>query len=242
MARLRGLALVALGALGPVLAVADLAALILGVTPVVLLIRRVPVIARRLAGDWCDVPIPSPYNAAPPPPRPRPDGMYEVRRRLYRRPHLPAYRLRAHWLSSDGATWLDLLWLVADPVVGTVLGLSAVVLGSPGLHWHGRWTRALLGARRPWPLWVRDRVVQLLEGGQLAVQSLAGLLIAALQLASAVLALVGATWPLIVLVENSRWYANYFRRLRDIDQPYRPAPPAPRPEPDGRYGWRGCTG
>jgi signal transduction histidine kinase len=161
--------------------------------------------------------------------------MYEVRRRLYRRPHIPAYRERAHWLSSDGATWLDLLWLVVNPVVGTVLGLAAVVVGRPGLRWHGRWTRALLGARRPWPIWVRDRVVLLLEGGHLAVQSLAGVLIAVLQLASAVLAIVGATWPLIVLVENSRWYPDYFRRLNGIDSPYRPAPPAPRPEPDGRY-------
>jgi len=92
MARLRGLGLAALAAVGPALAAVDLVALVLGVTPVVLWIRRWPVAARRLAGDWCEVPIADPYDPVPPPPRPRPDGMYEVRRRLYRRPHLPAYR------------------------------------------------------------------------------------------------------------------------------------------------------
>jgi signal transduction histidine kinase len=235
MARLRGLGLVALGALGPVLAVVDLVALICGVTPVVLLIRRWPVTARRLAGDWCEVPIADPYDPPPAPPRPRPDGLYEVRRRLYRRPHLPAYRQRAHWLSSDGATWLDLLWLVVNPIVGTVLGLAAAVVGRPGLRWHGRWTRALLGARRPWPIWVKDRVVLILDSGQLAAQSLVGLLLAALQLVSAAPAFVGVTWPLIVVVENSRGYTNYYRRRVGVDEPYRPAPPEPRPEPDGRY-------
>src|SRR3954464_15042941 len=109
MARLRGLGLVALAAAGPVLAAVDLVALVFGVTPVVLWIRHVPMTARRLAGDWCEVPIAEPYDPVPPPPRPRPDGMYEVRRRLYRTPHLPAYRRQAHWLASDGATWLDLL-------------------------------------------------------------------------------------------------------------------------------------
>ncbi|HTI22708.1 MAG TPA: histidine kinase [Kutzneria sp.] len=235
MARLRGLGLAALAAVGPALAAVDLVALVLGVTPVVLWIRRWPVAARRLAGDWCEVPIADPYDPVPPPPRPRPDGMYEVRRRLYRRPHLPAYRQRAHWLSSDGATWLDLLWLVVNPVVGTALGLATVIVGRRGLRWHGRWTRALLGARRPWPNWVKDRVVLILDGAQLAAQSLAGLLLAALQLVSAALALVGVTWPLIVLIENSRGYTNYYRRRVGVDEPYRPAPPVPRPEPDGRY-------
>jgi signal transduction histidine kinase len=235
MARLRALGLVALDAIGPVLAVVDLVALVFGVTPVVRWIRRVPVTARRLAGDWCEVPIADPYDPAPPPPRPRPDGMYEVRRRLYRRPHMPAYRQQAHWLASDGATWLDLLWLVVNPIVGTVLGLAAAVLGRRGLRWHGRWTRALLGAHRPWPNWVKDRVVLILDGAQLAAQSLVGLLLAALQLVAVVLALAGVTWPLIVLVENSRGYTNYYRRRIGVDEPYRTAPAAPRPEPDGRY-------
>ncbi|MEV6609822.1 histidine kinase [Kutzneria sp. NPDC051319] len=235
MARLRGLGLVALAAIGPVLAAVDLAALLLGVTPVVLWIRRVPATARRLASDWSELPIADPYDPAPPPPRPRPDGLYEVRRRLYRRPHVPAYRQQAHWLASDGATWLDLLWLVLNPVVGTVLGLAAAVVGRPALRWHGRWTRALLGARRPWPTWVKDRVVLILDSAQLATQSLVGLLLAGLLVASAALALVGVTWPLIMLVENSRNYTNYYRRRVGVDEPYRPAPSAPRPEPDGRY-------
>jgi signal transduction histidine kinase len=201
----------------------------------VLWIRRVPVAARRLAGDWCEVPIADPYDPAPPPPQRRPDGLYEVRRRLYRRPYLPAYRQQSHWLASDGATWLDLLWLAVNPIVGTVLGLAAAVVGRPALRWHGRWTRALLGARRPWPIWVKDRVVLILDGAQLAAQSLAGLLLAALQLATGLLVLAGVTWPVIALVENSRSYTNYYRRRVGVDEPYRPAPAAPRPEPDGRY-------
>ncbi len=236
MARLKALGLVALGLLGLPLAVVDLVALILGVPPVVLAVRRVPAAARRLAGEWCGVSIAEPYDPPPPPPRPRHDGMYEMRRRLYRRPGIPAWRQRIRWVASDGATWLDLLWLVANPVIGTALGLVAAVVGRPGLRWHGRWTRTLLGARPPWPRWVRDRVVLLLDGGQLAVQSLAGLLLAALQLASAVLAFAGVTWPLIVLVENSRPFINYYRRrIGGIEEPYRTVPPAPRPEPDGRY-------
>lgn len=74
MARLRALGLVALGALGPVLAAVDLVALVFGVTPVVLWIRRAPVTARRLAGDWCGVPIASPYDPEPPRPKPRRGG------------------------------------------------------------------------------------------------------------------------------------------------------------------------
>jgi len=236
MARLRGLGLVALGLLGLPLAVVDLVALVFGLSPVVLAVRRLPMVARELAGEWCGMPIAEPYNPAPLPPRPRHDGMYEVRRRLYRRPHVPAYRQRVQWLASDGATWLDLLWLVVNPVAGTVLGLAAVVVGRPGLRWHGRWTRALLGARRPWPNWVRDRTVLVLDGAQLAALTVAGLLLAALQVAAGVLALTGVTWPLIVLVENSRTFINYYRgRIGGIDEPYRPAPPPPRPEADGRY-------
>ena len=236
MARLRGLGLVAVAAVGPVLAVVDLVALVFGVTPVVLWIRRLPTTARRLAGEWCEVPIAEPYHPEPAPPRPRPDGMYELRGRLYRHPQFPARRQRVGWVASDGATWLDLVWLLVNPVVGTALGLAAMVVGRPGLSWHGRWTRALLAAGPPWPNWVRDRVMLLLDGTQLAVLSLAGVLLAALQLVTAVLAAVGVAWPLIVLIENSRSYTTYYRRrIGSVDDPYLPAPPVPRPEPDGRY-------
>ncbi|GAA3436063.1 hypothetical protein [Kutzneria kofuensis] len=121
--------------------------------------------------------IAEPYQPAPPPPRPRPDGMYEVRRRLYRHPHMPAYRQRAHWLASDGRPgWICCgWWPTRSPA--RCWGWRAVVVGQRGLRWHGRWTRALLGARRPWPNWVKDRVVLVLDGAQLAVQSLAGLLL-----------------------------------------------------------------
>ncbi|QUQ68516.1 sensor histidine kinase [Kutzneria sp. CA-103260] len=236
MARLRGLGLVVLALLGLPLAVLDLAALIFGVSPVVLGIRRLPVLARRLAGEWCEVPIAEPYDPMPGPPRPRPDGLYEVRRRLYRRPYVPVFWQQVHWLAADGATWLDLLWLVVNPLGGTVLGLVAAVAGKPGLRWHGRWTRALLGARRPWPNWVRDRTLLVLDGAQLAAVAVAGLLLVVVQLAAGVLALAGVSSPLIVLVENSRTFVNYYRRrIGGIDEPYRPVPAPPRPEADGRY-------
>ncbi|MFI9380639.1 sensor histidine kinase [Kutzneria sp. NPDC052558] len=236
MARLRGLGLAALALLGLPLAAVDLVALVFGVTPVVLAIRRLPRVARELAGEWCGVEIAEPYTAAPLPPRPRHDGMYEVRRRLYRRPQVPAYRQQSHWLASDGATWLDLLWLVVNPLVGTVLGLVAAVVGVPGLRWHGQWTRALLGARRPWPNWVRDRVMLVLDGAQLTALALVGLLLAVLQVAAGVLTLAGLAGPLIALVENSRTFVNQYRqRVGGIDEPYRPAPPPPRPEADGLY-------
>ena len=237
MARLRGLALVALGAVGPVLFVLEMVALVFGVFELVLPIRRVPVTARRLASEWCEVPIDSPYHEKPAPPQPRADGLYESRGHLYDKPTLPARRLRGKWVYTDGATWLDLLWLLLNPVVGTVLGLLAAVIGRPGLRLHGRWTRALLGTRPPWPLWVRDRTMLLIDSTQLGAHAIAGLVVGLVQVATIALSMVNIVpWAMPMTVENSRSFVSvYRRRVGGIDEPYRPAPPSPRPEADGRY-------
>ena len=113
-----------------------------GLTALVLLLPRGLLAARwlatrtrRLAGEWCGVPIADPY--LPPPHR---DGR-ELRR---------AERLR--WLLTDRATWRDLLWLVVNAAGGWLL--AAVPAGLIGLGLIGFLLPALYGAGpfRPSPV------------------------------------------------------------------------------------------
>ncbi|MGH3180966.1 MAG: sensor histidine kinase, partial [Streptosporangiaceae bacterium] len=84
-----------------------------------LVIRRLASLTRRLAGQWCGVPIADPYLA-----RPGADGEKAgVRRRL-------------GWLLTDQATWRDLLWVTVNGCVGWLLAIAPVallVLGAVGL-------------------------------------------------------------------------------------------------------------
>jgi signal transduction histidine kinase len=68
-------------------------------------LRRLANLTRRLAEEWCGVPINVPYL-------PLPDGA-GVRTIGYLR--------RLRWLLSDPATWRDLLWLGAGSVAGTAV-------------------------------------------------------------------------------------------------------------------------
>jgi hypothetical protein len=70
--------------------------------PAALGVRRLAQVSRRLAGRWSDTPVPTLY--APPPADAR------VRDRL-------------RWLTTDPATWRDLLWATVDPFVGGPLAL-----------------------------------------------------------------------------------------------------------------------
>jgi signal transduction histidine kinase len=76
-------------------------------------LRRVAIVTRRLAGEWCGVPIADPYRA----PGVRADtGLSR------------AERLR--WMLGDGATWRDLLWVTVNILVGWILAAaSAIAVG-----------------------------------------------------------------------------------------------------------------
>jgi signal transduction histidine kinase len=90
------------------------------ITPAVLAVRRLAGLTRRLAGEWCDVPIAAPYRRLP---AGAGDGGESGSR-------------RRRWLLHDPATWRDLLWMVVNPVAGTVLGCAAagaVVYGVFGM-------------------------------------------------------------------------------------------------------------
>ena len=76
-------------------------------------LRRVAIVTRRLAGEWCGVPIADPYRA--------PGGHADAG--LSR-----AARLR--WMLGDGATWRDLLWVTVNILVGWILAAaSAIAVG-----------------------------------------------------------------------------------------------------------------
>jgi signal transduction histidine kinase len=89
--------------------------------------RRVTAFARRVAGG-----VPDPYAAKPPPPEPEPDGRYLHARQLYRHPHWPRAVRYLEWVTGDRATWRDLGWMFANPLVGTVLGFGPVALIAGG--------------------------------------------------------------------------------------------------------------
>ncbi len=104
--------------------VAALAGLGIGrvlITPAVLAVRRLAGLTRRLAGEWCGVPIAAPYL-------PPPGGAVSGEQ--------ASSRQRRKWLLDDPATWRDLLWLVANPVAGALLAggpAAAVVYGVFGM-------------------------------------------------------------------------------------------------------------
>jgi signal transduction histidine kinase len=70
-------------------------------------------LTRRLCGEWCGVPIASPY-------RPEPAGEVEFG-------SVP-WRQRRQWLTSDPATWRDLAWYLLNPWLGAALAGGPVAL------------------------------------------------------------------------------------------------------------------
>jgi signal transduction histidine kinase len=91
---------------------------------ILLAVRGLAGCVRRLASDWCDVDIRSPYRLQP---GGSPDGR-------------GLRRLR--WLLTDPATWRDLLWLTVDSLVGGVIVLipaSLVLWGLFGVVMPAVW-------------------------------------------------------------------------------------------------------
>ncbi|MFJ1763395.1 histidine kinase [Amycolatopsis sp. NPDC088138] len=136
----RGAALGLLNVGEAALAVATLLSLVLwfglGMFPlfllVTVLIRRIANTARELSGRWSGVPVAVPYR-----PRPRLErtehGWYWSGKDYHKRRWFAAVSLRVRWIWGDPATWRDLAWLLADPVVGGALALFPVLLVLAGL-------------------------------------------------------------------------------------------------------------
>jgi signal transduction histidine kinase len=93
--------------------------------------RRLTMLTRRLLARWCGVTIRPAYQPPPqtPPPGKRSPGTLSGRPpgtvRL-------GYRQRMTWLLGDPATWRDLLWLLVNTVVGSVLLLGPIALAVGG--------------------------------------------------------------------------------------------------------------
>ena len=87
------------------------------ISRMLLAMRRLASLTRRLAGEWCGVPIADPY--LPPPPAVG-SGKLSRRQRLMR-------------LLSDPATWRDLLWTTVNTCVGWILAVVPAGLIAVGL-------------------------------------------------------------------------------------------------------------
>jgi len=101
------------------LALPGLAVSVFGISGLLLVLRRLASLTRRLAGQWCGVPIAEPYL-----PRPWADGGKAGPRR------------RFGWLLTDRATWRDLLWVTVNACGGWILAIvpaAMLVLGLVGL-------------------------------------------------------------------------------------------------------------
>ncbi|NUR86790.1 MAG: sensor histidine kinase [Nonomuraea sp.] len=113
--------------------------------PQVRMVRRVTGLTRDLVLRWCGITVDAPYRPKPPPPRPGPDGLYRHDRTLYRSPRIPAWNARWRWMMSDPATWRDLAFLAADPLVKVALTPMLLLWPARGLRVYGMWTLVLLG-------------------------------------------------------------------------------------------------
>jgi signal transduction histidine kinase len=84
--------------------------------PALLAMRRLVGLTRRLAGEWCGVPIADPYRPGP--------GLEAGRL---------SFGERMTWLLSDRATWRDLLWATVNLLVGGLIAAASAALVVVGL-------------------------------------------------------------------------------------------------------------
>jgi signal transduction histidine kinase len=88
--------------------------------PALLGIRRLASLTRRLAGEWCGVPIAEPRPLPPPP--------HEGRL---------GYTERLRWLATDPATWRDLRWTVVNLVAWMLALLPLAIIGTGLIEFIG---------------------------------------------------------------------------------------------------------
>jgi signal transduction histidine kinase len=105
-----------LGTMALVLAFPALGISLFLISRMLLAMRRLAILTRRLAGEWCGVPIADPYLLLPA----TGDGKISLRQRLGR-------------LLSDPATWRDLLWTTVNTCVGWILAVVPAGLIAVGL-------------------------------------------------------------------------------------------------------------
>jgi signal transduction histidine kinase len=87
--------------------------------PALLGIRRLASLTRRLAGEWCGVPIAGPRPLPPP---------HEGRL---------GYTERLRWLATDPATWRDLRWTVVNLVAWMLALLPLAIIGTGLIEFIG---------------------------------------------------------------------------------------------------------
>ncbi|MEU1424581.1 sensor histidine kinase [Kitasatospora sp. NPDC005751] len=105
------------------------------------LTRAAAGLARRLAGAWSGVPVPSPYLPRPEPERPPP--LRRTTAGEHQRSGRPTGDTRTvRWLWTDPATWRDYLWVLLNPLIGgataavplLLVGCGLAGLAQPALH------------------------------------------------------------------------------------------------------------
>jgi signal transduction histidine kinase len=84
-------------------------------------VRQLTDLTRRLCGEWCGVPIASPYRPAP-----AGEGEYGI----------VTWGQRRQWITGDPATWRDLAWILLNPWLGAAMAggsAAAIVYGIFGM-------------------------------------------------------------------------------------------------------------
>ncbi|MGW4772882.1 histidine kinase [Nocardia sp. NPDC004278] len=136
-----GLARFALGPLEVLAAATQLLAIALACIglifffpPVVERTRVVTSLARRLSGTWSRVPVADPYRAAPRTAVRGADTRFHASDgTVYPTARTAAFALRSRWIWTDPATWRDLVWTLADPIVGGALAIAPSALIGSGV-------------------------------------------------------------------------------------------------------------
>jgi len=128
----RSFVLLALAIAGPIAFALVMVGLVfvLSAPPVILAVRRLPELARRLAGVSSE----NVYWAPPRPLEPEPDGSYLVEDRYVRNVWWYEFERRLDWVTDDHGSRRDLIWMLTNPVVGGALAAAA-----PGLVGFGVW-------------------------------------------------------------------------------------------------------